>query len=253
MKLEKGKYFYHIFITVVSALAVVNLGLIVIHHKNDHLNSLLFSLDTSFCFIFLIDFLGRTAVQNSKKEYFKTHWQDLLSSIPLFLFFRAFRFIQLYKAVKYFSEKGKGRTFVNQFHLNRTSSILFMVASILFVSLYLGTLAFHQAEYGVNPQLKSPEDSLWWSVVTFATVGYGDIIPVTKHGRLVAAIFMLFGVGFFGVISGLITSVLTDTAKQRKELKQEVSELKKEILELKNLIKSEKEVRKDLKSYDDAA
>jgi voltage-gated potassium channel len=47
---------------------------------------------------------------------------------------------------------------------------------------------------------------LWWAVQTTTTVGYGDHVPTTVVGRLVAAAVMLFGIGFLTVITAAITS-----------------------------------------------
>jgi voltage-gated potassium channel len=47
---------------------------------------------------------------------------------------------------------------------------------------------------------------LWWAVQTVTTVGYGDDVPETSAGRLLAALVMLFGVGFLTVITAAITS-----------------------------------------------
>jgi voltage-gated potassium channel Kch len=47
---------------------------------------------------------------------------------------------------------------------------------------------------------------LWWAVQTVTTVGYGDYVPVTVLGRLVAALVMLAGIGFLTVITAAITS-----------------------------------------------
>ena len=47
---------------------------------------------------------------------------------------------------------------------------------------------------------------LWWAVQTVTTVGYGDHVPTTVAGRLVAAGVMLFGIGFLTVITAAITS-----------------------------------------------
>jgi voltage-gated potassium channel len=47
---------------------------------------------------------------------------------------------------------------------------------------------------------------LWWAVQTTTTVGYGDHVPTTAAGRLLAALVMLFGIGFLAVITAAITS-----------------------------------------------
>ena len=47
---------------------------------------------------------------------------------------------------------------------------------------------------------------LWWAVQTVTTVGYGDHVPTTVAGRLVASAVMLFGIGFLTVITASITS-----------------------------------------------
>jgi voltage-gated potassium channel len=57
---------------------------------------------------------------------------------------------------------------------------------------------------------------LWWAVQTVTTVGYGDHVPTTVVGRLVAATVMLFGIGFLTVITASITS--TFVAQSRREV-----------------------------------
>ncbi len=47
---------------------------------------------------------------------------------------------------------------------------------------------------------------LWWAVQTVTTVGYGDFVPVTIAGRLLASVVMLLGIGFVTVITAAITS-----------------------------------------------
>jgi voltage-gated potassium channel Kch len=56
---------------------------------------------------------------------------------------------------------------------------------------------------------------LWWAVQTVTTVGYGDHVPATVAGRLVAALVMLVGIGFLTVITAAITS--TFVSRSRRE------------------------------------
>jgi voltage-gated potassium channel len=56
---------------------------------------------------------------------------------------------------------------------------------------------------------------LWWAVQTVTTVGYGDHVPVTVAGRIVAAVVMLLGIGFVTVITASITGSFV--ARSRSE------------------------------------
>jgi voltage-gated potassium channel len=60
-------------------------------------------------------------------------------------------------------------------------------------------------------------DSLWWAIQTVTTVGYGDLVPTSAAGRLVAALVMLVGIGFLTVVTAAITSTFVETARRRIE------------------------------------
>ena len=56
--------------------------------------------------------------------------------------------------------------------------------------------------------IKTAEDSIWFTYVTITTVGYGDLYPVTNIGRFTTSILMLFGVGLFGIVTNYISDTL---------------------------------------------
>jgi len=58
---------------------------------------------------------------------------------------------------------------------------------------------------------------LWWAIQTVTTVGYGDLVPTSATGRLVAAFVMIVGIGFLTVITAAITSTFIEAARRRIE------------------------------------
>lgn len=59
-------------------------------------------------------------------------------------------------------------------------------------------------------------ESLWWSLQTVTTVGYGDIVPHNTEGRIVGAVLMAAGVGFLAVITASIAAAFTHAALRRR-------------------------------------
>ena len=60
-------------------------------------------------------------------------------------------------------------------------------------------------------------DGLWWAIQTVTTVGYGDLVPTSTVGRLVAALVMVLGIGFLTVVTAAITSTFIESARRRIE------------------------------------
>jgi voltage-gated potassium channel len=81
----------------------------------------------------------------------------------------------------------------------------------------------------VDPAIGSYGDALWWGVSTVTTVGYGDVIPETGPGRLIAAGLMLTGLGLIPLVTSVVVSILVSQAS-RAAREEEVRELH-EILE----------------------
>ena len=63
--------------------------------------------------------------------------------------------------------------------------------------------------------------SLWWSLQTVTTVGYGDVVPQATSGRLIGAVLMLQGIGFITVVAAAVTASLIEQARGRREEPEE--------------------------------
>jgi voltage-gated potassium channel len=87
------------------------------------------------------------------------------------------------------------------------SGPLLSVLVIFLMVLFLSSVAVHFLERGVQPvAFGSVPATLWWAVVTLTTVGYGDVVPITPLGRLVAAVVMICGLGVFGLWTGILAT-----------------------------------------------
>ena len=66
-------------------------------------------------------------------------------------------------------------------------------------------------------------NALWWAIVTVTTVGYGDVVPETTSGRLIASALMLVGVSAIPIASSLVVSVFL-TRLQAKQHEQDAAD-----------------------------
>jgi voltage-gated potassium channel len=61
---------------------------------------------------------------------------------------------------------------------------------------------------GVDPNVKSAADGLWWALATVSTVGYGDVVPTSVLGRLIGGILVMVGLGVFVVITANFLGIM---------------------------------------------
>jgi len=67
--------------------------------------------------------------------------------------------------------------------------------------------------------------SLWWSLQTVTTVGYGDIVPADTTGRLIGAVLMLQGLALITVVAAAVTATLIEQVRKRRNLDEDSANL----------------------------
>jgi voltage-gated potassium channel len=91
--------------------------------------------------------------------------------------------------------------------LVQESGPLLSVLVIFLMVLFLASVAVYFLERDVQPgTFGSVPAALWWAVATLTTTGYGDVVPITPLGRLVAAFVMICGLGVFGLWTGILAT-----------------------------------------------
>ena len=89
---------------------------------------------------------------------------------------------------------------------------------VTLVLIYFAAIGIYYFENEAQPEhFSSIFDSLWWSIVTLTTVGYGDVYPITVGGRIFTFFILLIGLGIVAIPTGIISSSLTKVVEPDAE------------------------------------
>ena len=220
---------------LVLVVAVVSLLLVILEtflHIPPGALSVLRTVDTLSCVIFLADVFVRWRREKYAANYWRWAWIDVLASIPFEPAFRSLQAIRIYRFIRLIRVLKKLSTLTSGTSLNEK---LLALPGIALVMVFFTTMLMVEVERNApNATIKTGGDALWWALTTVTTVGYGDTYPVTTEGRIIAAVMMLIGIALFGSMSAIVTSklILPKETRDHEELRQEMRALHAEIKEL---------------------
>ncbi len=152
---------------------------------------------------------------------------DLLAILPFFLevfmthvfdlrFLRVFRLARLLKLTRQSDATAiLGKVLVREWPVMSASAFIMLLLVVLTAS--LGYLFEHEAQ---PDKFENIPTAIYWAVITLASVGYGDISPVTPIGRTMTIVLALIGIGIFAIPAALLSSAFSDQlVKERDALK----------------------------------
>lgn len=93
---------------------------------------------------------------------------------------------------------------------------LFGTLLLLLCATVFAAATMHAVEGSVQPKaFGTIPSAMWWAIATLTTVGYGDVVPITLAGRLVAGITMIVGLGLFALPVGIVATGFVNTIHRR--------------------------------------
>ncbi|MGL5295511.1 MAG: potassium channel family protein [Culicoidibacterales bacterium] len=146
------------------------------------------------------------------------HFLNLFQGLQVIASLRVLKFIRLIQAVK-----------TNNAHVNKNNrliveaikaeqELLLQIAGIIISLAITGALIVYALESPVQPeQFSNIFDAFWWAFITFTTVGYGDIYPITMLGRIVAMGLSVLGIAMFAIPTTVISSSLINRFNNKHE------------------------------------
>ena len=140
----------------------------------------------------------------------------LFPQAQYFFVVRTFRLIRIFRILKLVRYVKGSRTLLSVLRQS-TGKIVVFTTAVMILVVIMGTLMYI-VERGTHGFTSIPQ-SIYWSIVTLTTVGYGDIVPYTDLGKILASIIMLMGYGIIAVPTGIFAATF---AQQKIKLNTHV-------------------------------
>lgn len=228
---------YHYLISV-SAIIVTVTVVLSTHVTIDQVHRPLMRIFQNIAgVVLLVDFLLRIylAVQKCESEiecseqsrHLKSYlfsyygFIDFIAVLPLFMnlsgireddFKAIFGIISFLKLARY----SPALTILKDVAISERKPLLAALYLMLILTLLNSTILYF-VERNVNPEgFGSLLHAMWWSIITLATVGYGDVVPVTPVGKLLGGMSAILGFGMFALPAGILASGFAQEVKRLK-------------------------------------
>ena len=218
---------------IMSVLAVIFES---VHSISYHLHSEFIILDTIAVVIFSTEYLMRIYSAPEDPKYqavFKgrlsfsckpTSIIDFLAIVPFYLesllhhlfdlrFLRVFRLMRLLKLARYSGATQSLFTVIKR-EWPVMKAAVFILLLLVMLAACLGYVFEHEAQ---PDKFENIPQAIYWSVITLASVGYGDISPITPAGRAITIVIALLGIGIFAIPAAILSSALGDQLRIERE------------------------------------
>lgn len=204
-------------------LIFLSIGIVMlqtVQSINASYGRLLLILEWIITVLFTIEYVLRLIAVKQPMRYVRSFYGmiDLMAILPTYLslilpqsrFLLVIRALRLMRAFRVFELSHFVSEGVNIVQALKASAqrIMVFLAFMILLAVIMGAMIY-VVENPFNDKFSSIPQSVYWSIVTITTVGYGDIAPVTPLGKLLASFIMLLGYAIIAVPTGIVTVELS--------------------------------------------
>ncbi|WP_439883052.1 ion transporter [Pontibacter sp. MBLB2868] len=209
-------------ILILGSVVVVSLESIVELRRN--YLSIFQAFEWSFTILFTLEYVLRIYSTPRPIKYVFSFFGvvDLLSIIPTYLslfilgsqyllvvrVLRLLRMARIFKLTHFINE---GQVLTNALKASGTKIMVF-IGTVLIIVVIIGSVMY--IIEGAESGFTSIPTSIYWTIVTLTTVGYGDIAPETPLGQVLASFIMIMGYGIIAVPTGIVTVEMSRSARK---------------------------------------
>jgi voltage-gated potassium channel len=216
---------FDIFIQLLIILSLIAFAIETLPNLDESTRKLLHWFEVFCVLVFTVEYVLRIFYSKKTWKYIFSFYGiiDFLAILPFYMsfgldlrslrVFRIFRVFRILKLVRYNKALNRFRKAAVD---SREEIILFLI--ITGILLYLSAIGIYYFENQAQPEkFSSVFTSLWWSICTLTTVGYGDVYPITLGGKIFTFFILIIGLGIITVPAGLVASALSNTVKIKKD------------------------------------
>ena len=175
--------------------------------------------------IFTIEYIARIVVTKKPLKYILSFYGivDLLSTLPLYLSLiiignsplitlRSLRLLRVFRILKITKYVGASNRLLIALKKSWPKIFIF-IFSVVIISFIVGTIMY--LVEGPENGYTSIPISIYWTIVTLTTVGFGDLYPATPLGQFIATFIMILGYGIIAVPTGIVSAEYTMNNKPK--------------------------------------
>ncbi|MGZ8932527.1 MAG: ion transporter, partial [Halobacteriota archaeon] len=188
------RYLYEVLCFILIVFDAFFLFLTVIFNLRSGSVEAIATFDAVVVLFLWVEYLFRVNEQDNKWSYVAYQWTDILAiipfdylalvsfgiALPLTLVFKLLRLVRIVALLR-FSRRIEKEVLA----FAEKTRLIYGLAIYLLV-IIVGSFLFFSVESGVNPNVTDVDNALWFMIVTITTVGYGDVVPYTGLGRIIA-------------------------------------------------------------------
>jgi voltage-gated potassium channel len=219
------RYFYEVLCFILIIFDVFFLFLTIIFNLRAGSLESIATFDAVVALFLWVEYLFRVNEQDDKWRYIAYQWTDILAiipfdylvlvslgiALPLTIPFKLLRLVKIVSLLRF------SRRIEREVLAFAEKTRLIYALAIYLLIIIVGSTLFFFIESGVNPNVTSANDALWYMIVTTTTVGYGDVVPYTGLGRMIGVIAMISFIFFSSIVTATTTTALLEKFRSERE------------------------------------
>lgn len=223
---KAGKTF-DITLVILILISIATIVLESVKSLRSEFGAVFFWIEIIITAFFTIEYILRILIVDKPLNYIKSFYGivDLVSILPtyltlfipgitVFMSIRAIRLIRIFRILK-LAEYLTAASTLSKALKESQKKIFIFVFTILILSVIFGSTMY--IVEGEENGFTDIPTSIYWTIVTLTTVGYGDISPVTALGKFIATILMIMGLGIIAVPTGIVSAELVRASNNKEK------------------------------------